>query len=372
MSDTLQNPSPLPTASRKDEHLALVLRENVAFSGLSLGFGRFALEYDALPEINLDEVDPSIQLFGKRLRAPILIGAMTGGTPFAGRINQTLARVASRLGLGLALGSQRVMVEDPSLTWTYDVRGEHPELPLLFGNIGAVQLNRGISIDRVFEALEHLHIDALNVHLNPLQEAIQPEGDTCFANLLPKLKELVNASPVPVIIKECGAGLSRRTLSKLVALPIAGVEVAGVGGTSWARVESKRCPEGSTRREVGERLSGYGVPTPDSTVIARTFFKDRLVIASGGIRNGIDAAIAIALGADAVALAAPVLERVVESEEAAVHFLEALIEEMRILMFASGIRSIDELKNAVVIAINDDPILALHAPHLGGRLRRGW
>lgn len=359
-------------STRKDQHLDVVAKKDVAFDGLALGFGRFTLEYDALPEINLDEVELTTMLLGKRLAAPLVIGAMTGGSPRAGRVNERLARVAAKVGVGLALGSQRAMIVDPSLASSFDVRAHAPELPLVFGNVGAVQLNYGVEIEAVRDAIARVSADALNVHLNPLQEAVQPEGDTRFSALAPKIDALAAGLAVPVVIKECGAGLSRRTLRKLAPLAIAGVEVAGVGGTSWSKVESHRAPVGSAQQEIGMRLGGHGVPTADGTVIAREAFGDRVVIASGGVRTGMDVAVALALGADAVALAAPLLLAAEESEAKAEQLLRTLVHELRVILFTCGLRSIAELRAATVITAADDALAHSDARHLAGRLRRGW
>lgn len=337
-------------STRKDQHLDIVAKKDVAFGGLALGLGRFTLEYDALPEIDLDEVDLSTTLFGKKLASPIVIGAMTGGSPRAGRVNERLARVAARCGIGIALGSQRAMIVDKSLTSTYAVRAAAPDVPLVIGNVGAVQLNYGVTAEMIEEALQSAHCDALNFHLNPLQEACQPEGDTRFAGLGAKIADATKKISMPVLVKEVGAGLSRRALAKLAALPIAGVEVAGVGGTSWAKVESHRAPEGSSLREIGMRLGGMGVPVPESIAMAREAFASRVVVGSGGIRTGMDCAVALALGADVVSFAAPLLLAVEESEAQAEHVLRTILHELRVIAFCCGAKNLAELKQVRVIA----------------------
>lgn len=336
---------------RKDAHLDVVLQEAVGGGGPSIGLGRYTLEYDALPEIDLDEVDLSVTVLGKRLAAPIVIGAMTGGTRRAGEINRRLARAAAKVGVGMALGSQRAMIVKPELASSFAVRDAAPDLPLVFGNVGAVQLNYGVGAEAIGAALEAVGADALNLHLNPLQEAVQPEGDTRFSNLTPKIAALIDALAVPVLAKEVGGGISARTAKKLAALPLAGVEVAGTGGTSWAKVESFRAAEGSTQAHIGRRLAGFGVPTADSIGICREAFGDRLVVGSGGIRSGMDVAVAIALGADVAALAKPLLEAADESEEAAVGALELLIQELRVICFCTGARNVAELRQVRVLPV---------------------
>lgn len=364
--------APGAISRRKDEHLDVVRQKDVGFDGLALGFSRFTLEFDALPELDLDEVSLETTLLGRSLAAPLFIGAMTGGSERAGRVNERLSRVAERAGVGLALGSQRAMISDPALAPSFDVRAHAPGLRLVLGNVGAVQLNYGVTTSEVQGALDRVGADALNLHLNPLQEAVQPEGDTRFSGLREKIAALAASLGVPVIVKECGAGLSRRTLLKLRETPIAGVEVAGVGGTSWAKVESHRADASSPSRQIGQRLAGFGVPTPDATALARDTFPDRLVIASGGIRTAMDAAVAIALGADAVAIAAPLFRAADESEAEAERVLTSLLHELRVVLFTSGLASIAALKEAPLIAPGDDALSHQHLAHLEGRLRRGW
>ena len=224
---------------RKDEHLQVCLEENVE-SGITPGLAGYRLEYDALPEINLDDIDLSVELLGKKLAAPILIGSMTGGSDWAGELNHRIAKVAAKLGLGMALGSQRAMLKHPATTQSFAVRETAPDLPLLIGNIGAVQLNYGVTLNDLNHLVEAIKADGLYFHLNPLQEAIQPEGDTRFRNLLPQMQAAMEALPFPCLVKEVGAGISERTAQKLAKLPIAAVEASGVGGTSWARVEGYR------------------------------------------------------------------------------------------------------------------------------------
>ena len=336
-----------PIAVRKDQHLDVCLNEEVQ-SGASTGLGGFSLEYDALPELNLDEVTLATTLFGKRLKAPLIIGAMTGGTERAGEINRRLARAAARVGVGMALGSQRAMVRNRDLARTYAARDAAPDLPLLIGNIGAVQLNYGLSVDELTAALRSVSADAVNLHLNALQEAIQPEGDTKFHGLAAAMAEVIPKLPVPALVKEVGSGISERAALKLAKLPLSGIETAGVGGTSWALVESFRAESASVHAEVGRRLRGFGTPTAQSIVICRKHFGERVVVASGGVRTGMDAAIALALGADAVAIAQPFLEAADQSEDAVVAALETLLYELKVILFCTGSRDLAAFKQVRV------------------------
>ena len=334
--------------ARKDAHLDVVLERAVGSEGPATGLGGRTLEYDALPELELDAIDLRVDLFGKTLRAPIVVGAMTGGTERAKKINRTLARAAERVGVGLALGSQRAMIAKPEFAETFMVREVAPTV-LLFGNVGAVQLNYGVDADAIEAALRAVEADALNFHLNPLQEAVQPEGDTNFAGLLNKIDAAARALSVPVLLKEVGAGIGETTAGKIAKLAVDGVETAGVGGTSWARVESHRAPDGSAQAQVGARLAGFGIPTADSIVACRRALGDRVVIGSGGVRGGMDVAVGLALGADAMALAKPMLEAAVDGVDAVVDRLQRLIYALRVIMFCTGAPNVAALRSVRVL-----------------------
>ncbi len=336
-------------SSRKDHHLDVVLSRDVGSRGPALGLGRYTLEYDALPEVDLADVDLATTLLGKRLAAPLIVGAMTGGSERSEGVNARLARAAGRAGIGMALGSQRAMLLRPELAPTFAVRRVAPSLPLLVGNVGAVQLNYGVTRADLEAMIRAVSADALFFHLNPLQEAIQPEGDTRFSGLVERMRDVVRALPFPVLAKEVGSGISERTAKKLAGIGLAGVEVAGVGGTSWAHVEAHRAADESVHAEVGRRLAGFGVPTADSLRTVRAVFRERAVIASGGIRTGMDVAVALALGADAVALAAPLLGPAHESEEAVARALDAILYELRVICFCTGVTTIAGLRDVRVI-----------------------
>jgi len=343
---------------RKDHHIDLCLTENVETNVLSTGLDGYTLEYDALPEMALEDVALSTTVLGRRLRAPIIVGAMTGGTERARSINTCLARAAARVGVGMGLGSQRAMIQQPHTANSFSVRDQAPELPLLIGNVGAVQLNHGVSAEDIQHAVDAVGADALTFHLNPLQEAIQPEGDTNFSALRDRLVDAVNALNVPCLVKEVGAGISDKTARKLATIPLAGVETAGVGGTSWARIESHRAPDNSAQEHTGQALAGFGIPTAQSIRACRRAFEERLVIGSGGIRTGMDMVVALAMGADVVALARPLLEASQDGEDAVVNVLEKLIYELRVICFCTGSRTLDALREVRVF----DP------PNMGGQM----
>ncbi len=338
---------------RKNSHIDICLKDSVDYSGAAQSsFSQFRFEHDALPEVDKKSIDLSITLFGKKLAAPLIIGAMTGGTDKALEINQRLAVAAEHCGVGMALGSQRKMLEDNSVTRSYDVRKFAPRLPLLFGNLGAVQLNYGVGLKEVQKLIDLVSCDAFNFHLNPLQEAIQPEGDTNFSGLVSKLQNMVPRLSVPCLFKEVGSGISEATALKIRSIPVAGVETAGSGGTSWSKIESLRT-QNSIQKSTGELFAQWGVPTAESVQICRKVLSDKVVIASGGIRNGIEIAKAIALGADAAATALPILKAAEKSVEAAEEKILELIEQLRTAMFVTGCKNIADLKKTKLVRATD-------------------
>jgi isopentenyl-diphosphate delta-isomerase len=348
---------------RKDSHLSLALEREVELpSSDASGFGALRFDHDALPELDLEEVRTEVTLLGKRLAAPLVVGAMTGGTPRAAEMNRRLALAAARCGVGFALGSQRKMLADPSTRASYAVREAAPDLRLLFGNLGAVQLNHGVGVNELRRLVEDVGCDAFNFHLNPLQEAVQPEGQTRFSGLLSKLREVVPSLGVPVLLKEVGSGISEATALKIRGLPVAGVETSGVGGTSWSRIESLRTAD-PVQRGVGELFARWGVPTAESIATCRRVLPDRVVIASGGIRNGIEVAKALALGADAAAAALPVLRAAARSVDDAVQALQQLVAELRTAMFLTGCRTPAELRARRLTRTRD--LTAEPAPEVG-------
>ena len=334
------------TKNRKDAHLTICLEDEVELSSRDgNGFASYRFDHDALPEIAKKDVSLETTFLGRRLAAPLLVGAMTGGTPRAAEVNRRLAIAAAKTGIGMALGSQRRMLEDAEARASYAVREHAPELRLLVGNIGAVQLNYGVGLAEIEMLVSGAGCDAINLHLNPLQEAIQPEGDTDFSGLLARITELAPRVSVPVLVKEVGSGISETTALKLSRLPIAGVETAGAGGTSWSKIESRRAATGGIQQTTGELFARWGVPTAESVVTCRRVLPDTMaVVASGGIRNGIEIAKALALGADVVAFALPLLKAVEESIEAGIVAIERAKEELRTAMFLTGARNVEELR----------------------------
>ncbi len=321
---------------RKSEHIRINLEEDVAFRRLSAGFERYRFVHSALPDIDLKDIDTTTDLLDRQLAAPLLISAMTGGTPEASVINRRLAEAAQEAGIGMGLGSQRAAVEDRALEHTYQVRKVAPDI-LLLANLGAVQLNCGYDVDECRRAVEMVEADALVLHLNPLQEALQPEGDTAFGGLLSRIEKVCRALDVPVVAKEVGWGISGDVARLLAEAGVSAIDVAGSGGSSWSQVEKHRART-QHQRDVATGFADWGIPTVDSLLMVRRATPELPVIASGGIRSGIEIAKAIALGAVACGVAGPFLRAAAESTGAVAELVRVLIDQLRIAMFATGAR----------------------------------
>ena len=332
------------TQTRKADHLRICLEDNVQFRNLTNGLDRYRFEHSCLPEIDLSEVDISAQFLGKSLAAPILISSMTGGTEQAKIINCRLATAAQKYGLAMGVGSQRIAVENPDVTHTFAVRSLAPDA-MLFANLGAVQLNYTYGLEQCLRVVDILQADALILHLNPLQECIQPNGDTNFKGLLRKIKQLCQQIEVPVIAKEVGNGISEKMAGKLIEAGIDAVDVAGAGGTSWAMVESERA-ENKLQRRLGRTFADWGISTAECIVQIREHYPQLPLIASGGLRNGLEAAKTIALGADLAGLAFPFLQAASESESAVDELIEVLIAEIKTVLFCTGSGNLTELKRS--------------------------
>jgi isopentenyl-diphosphate delta-isomerase len=329
------------TPARKSEHLRINIERDVN-ARVGAGFDAYTFAHRALPEIDFSDVDTSVTLFGRTLRAPLLIACMTGGTPEAAAINRRLATVAARFGIAMGLGSGRVALESPHTLESFRVRAEAPEI-LLFANLGAVQLNKGYGVDECRRLVETLQADALVLHLNPLQEALQPEGDTCFRGLRDRIAELCANAPFPVVVKEVGWGIGAAEVRALFDAGVAAVDVAGTGGTSWSEVERHRIAE-PWRARVAETFSAWGIPTAQAILQARAVEPKRPLIASGGIRSGLDVAKAIALGADLAGIAGPFLRAADRSVEAACELAQEYLEGLRVAMFCTGARTLADLR----------------------------
>lgn len=332
-----------PVARRKADHIRINLEEDVA-SDLTTGLERLRFQHNALPELDLERLQTRTTFLGKPLASPLLISSMTGGTPAAEKINRALAEAAQETGVAMGLGSVRAALEDPSLVRTFQVRQVAPDI-LLLSNLGAVQLNYGVSPDDCRRAVEMVQADALILHLNALQEALQPEGDTRFSGLLPKIESVCRNLPVPVVAKEVGWGISGEVASRLVDAGVAAIDVAGAGGTSWSQVEMHRATsEGAAR--LAAAFVGWGLPTVEALRQVRAALPHIPLVASGGLRSGTEVAKCLALGADLAGMAGPFLRAAAESPEAVATEIRHTVAELRVVMFAVGAADVSALRKA--------------------------
>jgi isopentenyl-diphosphate Delta-isomerase len=333
------------TEARKARHLDICLEDDVA-SRLDAGWDAVRLHHEALPEFALADVDVTTAFLGHPLRAPLIISSMTGGTARAREINLRLAHAAEAAGIAFGLGSGRAMLEDPSMRSTFDVRPAAPKV-VLFANLGAVQLNYAVGIDDARRLVDELGANGLYLHLNPLQEALQAGGDTNFRALEPKIAALCAALDVPVIAKSVGSGIAPSTAKRLLSCGVAAIDVAGAGGTSWALVEGRRSGEGA-RERIAEAFGDWGYATPRATAALRAAFPDTPLVASGGVRNGVHVAKALALGADLAGMALPFLRVAEESDAAVAALIDEVVTTLRIALFVSGARTVTDLRTMLV------------------------
>ncbi len=326
---------------RKADHLDLCATDEVAFRERTTLLEHVRLVHQSLPDLRLEDVDPSVELLGKRLRAPLVIAGMTGGTGRAADVNRALASVAEARGYGFGLGSQRAMQREPSTAWTYQVR-EHAPTTLLLGNVGVVQA-RELETEVLARMVSDIGADALCVHMNPAMELVQPEGDRDFRGGTRTFRRLVRELPVPVVAKETGNGVSGETAAKLFDAGVRHVDVSGAGGTSWVGVETLRA-EGDARR-LGAALWDWGIPTAASVALVAA--RGMTVIATGGMRTGLDVARAIALGATAAGIARPVFQAYTEGGRAGAEALLDQVEaELRAIMLLCGAATVADLRRA--------------------------
>ena len=336
------------TEQRKAEHVDIILNEKV--SAEYNYWNDVHLIHKSLPEVNYDDIDISTKLFGRKLNAPLIISAMTGGFPAAKEINKNLAFAAAEVGVGMGVGSQRAALESPELEETYAVVKDH-DVPLRFANIGAPQLieqsgKTPYSFEEAQRAMKMIDAHVLMVHMNFLQEVVQPEGDKKAKGCLYAIQSL--AARLPVVAKETGAGISREVAIELKKMGVRGLDVGGLGGTSFSAVEYYRArKEAQTLKErLGATFWNWGIPTPASVVLARVGIP---IIATGGVRSGLDIARAICLGASAAGMARPLLEAAKKSADEAVKELRMIIEEMKAAMFLTGSANLDDLAGAQCI-----------------------
>ena len=334
---------------RKNDHIYINSQKDVKSSNTT-GIEKFRLIHNALPEINLSDVDTSISVFEKSLSLPLMISSMTGGTEKAHAINRVLANSAQKNNIAMGVGSQRIGIEQDLRMETFDMRKYAPDI-LLFANLGAVQLNNTFTIDDCKKAVEAIDADALILHLNPLQEALMEGGDTNFSGILKKIEQVCKYLDVPVVVKEVGWGISAHTARKLVEAGVQAIDVAGAGGTSWSEVEKFRATD-PVRKRIAEGFRGWGIPTAEAIEKIREELPDVLLFASGGLKNGIDIIKCIALGANLGGIARSFLTAAMKSQEAADLYIEELSRQMKIAMFAIGAENINAITSEKITRIN--------------------
>jgi isopentenyl-diphosphate delta-isomerase len=330
---------------RKEEGLDVVLRKQVeAKEGTNL-LECVHLIHNAMPEINIEDVDLSTNFLGHKLRAPIIIDSMTGGAPMAERVNATLAKIAEEMGLGMGVGSQRAGLLSADMARTYSIARKNAPNAFLFANIGGAQLAKGLSLEDAKKLVEMISANALAIHLNPLQELVQPEGEPLFKGVLSKIELLCRNVGVPVIVKEVGAGISKEVAVKLELAGVMAVNISGSGGTSWAAVEKYRAEarDMSEKAGLGEVFWDWGIPTAASLIEVRRAVRLSL-IASGGLRNGLEIAKCLSLGADACSMASPMLKNAIAGNEALQIFVKQLVTELRAAMFVTGSKDLQTLR----------------------------
>ncbi|PID42797.1 MAG: type 2 isopentenyl-diphosphate Delta-isomerase [Gammaproteobacteria bacterium] len=336
------------TNDRKLEHI-VAIKNDPATDRQGNHFDAIKLTHRALPEISLDEVDTRCEFLGHTLSFPMLISSMTGGDhKLVKDINARLAQAAQQTGVAMAVGSQRVMFSNPESRSSFELRHLAPDVPLI-GNLGAVQLNYGLGVEAARQAVDVLQADALYLHANPLQEAIQPEGDTNFSSLEEKIQCLTSSLDVPVFLKEIGCGLSPQDIELGLRAGVRVFDVAGAGGTSWSRIEHHRRHDGS---DIGLHFQDWGLTTPQALDMAAPYLERATIIASGGLRNGIDMVKSVILGASVCGLANPLLRPAMHSTEAVVAEIESIKAVFRTAMFLLGVSNVSELRNNRALIIS--------------------
>jgi len=335
------------TSRRKIEHLKICATNSVESQNVSAGFEDVTLIHRALPELDMDKLDLSVDFLGKRLQAPFLIASITGGHPDTVQVNASLASAAEELGVGIGVGSQRAAIDDPSQEESFRIVRDKAPDAFIYGNVGAAQI-RKYGVDGLEKLVEMIDADALAIQLNFVQEAIQPEGDKDATGCLDMIREICSVLNTPVIIKETGAGISREDALLLQKAGVSAIDVGGAGGTSWAGVEVYRARESgdSISEHLGELFWDFGIPTVASIIESRVSLP---IIATGGVRTGLDIAKSLALGASAASAALPFVGPALEGKEAVVSVLSRMLAEFRAAMFLCGCANIKDMHNAAVV-----------------------
>ncbi len=358
------------TRKRKAEHIKICLEQKAQARKTTTGFEQIHLIHKALPEVDRTKIDLSTIFLGHKFSAPIIIGAMTGGTEEATRINATIAEIAEKLGLGMGVGSQRAAIEDKSLAETFAVARKKAPHAFLIANIGGVQLVHGYGVKEASKAVNMIEADALAIHLNALQEAVQPEGQTDFAGVLKKISELSQAINIPIIVKETGAGIAAEEARKIEAAGAKAIDIGGSGGTSFAAVEYHRSKESSNRFQA-KAFWDWGIPSAVSLIESAQSVKIPL-IASGGLRTGTDFAKALALGASICSVSQPILEAATNGTEETEKTLMCFVDELRNTMFLTGTENVDGLtKVPLVITGKPSKWLTMRGFNIQSYAKRG-
>ena len=334
------------TQNRKREHLELCVESEAIAIPYTTGLDNYTFLHNALPEVDIEDIDLRTTFLARSLEAPVLISSMTGGFDLARKVNRNLASAAQQLGLAMGVGSQRVALEEPQVAESFQVRDIAPDI-LLLGNLGAVQLNYGYGIEQCRQAVQMIRADGLILHLNVLQEAVQPEGNRNFKGLTEKIAEVCAQLEVPVVVKEVGSGISADVALRLKRAGVRAIDVAGLGGTSWYAVEAKRAAKKGQPIDVA--FATWGIPTEETLVMVHAAVPNVELVASGGVRSGLDAAKAIALGATIAGIGQPLLVPALESAEKVVEFLAGIIHEIKVAMLCVGAPNLEALRKAPLI-----------------------
>jgi isopentenyl-diphosphate delta-isomerase len=348
LPDTFDNSSDIEVIKqRKKEGIDIPLQKNVQAKTTSTYLEYVRLVHNALPEVDYDDIDTSMTFLGKRFSAPIIIDSMTGGTDEATVINGRLGELAEKYGFGMGLGSQRAGLKSEELAATYSIARKNAPNAFLIANIGGAQLSKGLTVDEAKRIVKMIGANALVVHLNPLQELIQPEGEPRYKGVLGQISELAKTIDIPLIVKEVGAGISKEVAIKLEMANVSAINIAGAGGTSWAGVEKLRAEslKDDLKKHLGEMFWDWGIPTAASLIEVRRAVKLPL-IASGGLRNGLEVAKCVALGASMAAMAYPFLQTAAQSRESLFAFADTILTELKSTMFLVGAKNIAALASS--------------------------
>ncbi len=336
------------TSERKLAHLQICLEHDVQGRNITTGLEDISFVHHATTDLNMEDIDLSIELFGKKLQFPLVISGMTGGHAFAQQLNDYLSQVAEKTQIGMGVGSQRAALEDTQARESFEIVKRNAPTALKIGNIGAGQIVEGLSAVDLKDIVSMIDADALAFHFNPLQESIQPEGDTNLQDLMDKVSKLINASSIPILAKEVGSGFSKFDIVRIKKAGFTGIDIQGAGGTSWAGVESIRA-EDPKYKNTGEVFWDWGLPTAISTILAKEQFNGH-IIGSGGVRNGLEVAKLLALGADAAGMAIPFLFAIQENSiEKSIKFLEEVTYQIRLACFLTGSQTINDLRTVPLI-----------------------